>query len=91
MNFIVASLLVAPHPQGPFTSLSKLRRHFRHDRGLVPRTLPDLPLAGGELAHPPLRLGGVGEGEACEESHDRLLSDTGWTTPAKVTCRCHQH
>jgi hypothetical protein len=35
-----------------------------------------LALAGGDFAHPPLRLGCVGKGEAGEESHDRLLSDT---------------
>jgi hypothetical protein len=38
--------------------------------------LADLPFAGGEFAHPSLRLGCVGEGEAGEESHGRLLSDT---------------
>jgi hypothetical protein len=40
------------------------------------RTLAHLTFAGGDLTHPSLRLGCVGEGEAGEESHDRLLSDT---------------
>jgi hypothetical protein len=39
-------------------------------------TLANLALARRDLTHPPLRLGCVGEGEAGEESHDRLLSDT---------------
>jgi hypothetical protein len=38
--------------------------------------LANLALAGGDFAHPPLRLGCVGDREACEESHGRLLSDT---------------
>jgi predicted RNA-binding Zn ribbon-like protein len=40
----------------------------------VARPLPDLALAGSDLAHPPLRLSRVGNREACEESHGRLLS-----------------
>jgi len=33
--------------------------------------LPHLALTGSDLTHPALRLGRVGEGKACEESHDR--------------------
>src|SRR4051794_16605485 len=46
---------------------------LRRDRTRLARALPHLALAGGDLAQVALRLGGVGDGEACEESHDGLL------------------
>jgi len=38
--------------------------------------LADLTVALGDLAHPALLLGGVGDGEAGEESHDCLLFES---------------
>jgi hypothetical protein len=40
------------------------------------RAPANLALARGDLAHAALGLGCVGKGEAGEESHGRLLSDT---------------
>jgi hypothetical protein len=51
--------------------------------------LPDLAVAVGEFPHPALGLGCVGEGEACEESHDAPLLAV--ATLAKSVCQCHQH
>jgi len=79
MNFIATSLLVAP-PRGARSQVCRSRAAFfdidRKSMPLATRMLADLALAGGDLAHPPLRLGCVGNREAGEESHDRLLSDS---------------
>jgi hypothetical protein len=40
--------------------------------------LADLAVSGGYFAHPSLGLGCVGNREVCEESHGRLLSNTGY-------------
>jgi hypothetical protein len=33
------------------------------------RMAADLAVAVGQLTHPPLGLGGVGDGQVCEEAH----------------------
>jgi hypothetical protein len=49
----------------------------RPGHGLMPGPPPDLAVALGGFAQAALGLGGIGDGEVGEESHDGLLSCDG--------------